>query len=70
MSFADTLSDHLRKRARLHAILSTFFGTVSEQAIDTNTLLILYLMLLGGGDSFSMQGILPCREIFKRQAAS
>ncbi len=54
MSFADTLSDHLRKRARLHAILSTFFGTVSEQAIDTNTLLILYLMLLGGGDSFSM----------------
>ena len=54
MSFADTLSAETRKKARINAILSTIFGTISEQAIDTNTLLILYLMLLGGGDSFSM----------------
>ena len=54
MSFADTLSAETRKKARINAIFSTIFGTISEQAIDTNTLLILYLMLLGGGDSFSM----------------
>lgn len=54
MTFADTLSDNVRRKARFSAILSTFFGTISEQAVDTNTLLILYLMLLGGGDSFSM----------------
>ena len=54
MNFAETLSAEKRRKARIDAILSTIFGTISEQAIDTNTLLILYLMLLGGGDSFSM----------------
>ena len=54
MNFAETLSAETRRKARIDAILSTIFGTISEQAIDTNTLLILYLMLLGGGDSFSM----------------
>ena len=54
MSYADSLPDNVRRRARIDATLSTIFGTISEQAIDTNTLLILYLMLLGGGDSFSM----------------
>lgn len=54
MTFADKLSDSIRSKARNNAIWSALFGCVSEQAIDTNTLLILYLIMLGGSDSFSM----------------
>ena len=54
MTFADQLSDVIRRKARNNAIFSALFGCVSEQAIDTNTLLILYLLMLGGTDSFSM----------------
>ena len=54
MTFADQLSDSIRRKARRNAILSTLFGCISEQAIDTNTLLILYLIMLGGSNSFSM----------------
>ena len=54
MAFADNLSDFIRRKARCNAIWSALFGCISEQAIDTNTLLILYLIMLGGTDSFSM----------------
>ena len=54
IGFADTLPDTIRKKARKNAIFSALFGCISEQAIDTNTLLILYLVMLGGNDSFSM----------------
>ena len=54
MTFADSLPDKTRKNARRHAILSAIFGCVSEQAIDTSTMLVLYLSILGGKDAFTM----------------
>ena len=54
MSFAATLPEAVRKRSSRFAILSAVFGCVSEQFIDSNTIVILYLMMLGGSASFSL----------------
>lgn len=54
MAYADTLSDATRRKARRDAIISAIFGCVSEQAINTGTLLILYFSMLGGGDALAM----------------
>ena len=54
MSYADTLSDATRRKARRDAVFSAIFGCVSEQAVDTGTLLILYFGMLGGGDALAM----------------
>ncbi len=53
-AFAATLSDTERKNARRDSILSTFAGCVSEVLIDKNTVVVLYLLALGGSDSFTM----------------
>ena len=54
MTFAETLTPEKRKKSELHAIFSTWFGCISEQIIDRNAILVIYLLLLGGSDSFSM----------------
>lgn len=54
MNYSDQLSDQQRKQYRSSAIKSTLFGCVSEQLIGSNTLLIVYLVMLGGSDSLSM----------------
>ena len=54
MSFADTLSDKQRRKYRWTAITSALFGCVSEQLLDSNSLIIIYLIALGGNESFSM----------------
>lgn len=53
-SFADTLSEEERRRSRIYATVSAIFGCISEQVIDSNTIIILYLMMLGGSASFSL----------------
>ena len=54
MSYAETLTPLQRKKYEKHAIGSTLFGCISEQMIDSNALLVLYIVSLGGNDSSSM----------------
>ncbi|MBR4220986.1 MAG: hypothetical protein IKR81_07525 [Victivallales bacterium] len=54
MSFAATLSESERRKSSNNAIWSAIYGCISEQFIDSNTIVILYLMLLGGSASFSL----------------
>lgn len=54
MSYADTLSDRERRKYRWTAITSAWFGCVAEQLLDSNSLIIIYLIALGGNESFSM----------------
>lgn len=54
MSYAEQLSPEMRKKYENHAIRSALFGCISEQMIDSNALLVLYIILLGGNDSSSM----------------
>ena len=54
MNFAETLSESRRRRGRRTAIASTMFGCISTQLIESNALVVLYLTMLGGSDSFTM----------------
>ena len=54
MRYADTLSDRQRRHYRRTAVSSTMFGCISTQLIESNALVVLYLTMLGGSDSFSM----------------
>lgn len=54
MSAAEQYSLQQRKKFQRTAILSAWFGCVSEQMLDCNSMIILYLITLGGNESFSM----------------
>ena len=54
MSYAETLTPEQRKKFERNAICSTWFGCISEQMIDSNALIVLYIVMLGGNDSISM----------------
>lgn len=54
MGMAETFSLQERKKFSRVAICSTWFGCVSEQVINSNSLIIIYLVALGGNASFSM----------------
>lgn len=54
MSYAETLTPEQRKKFERNAIYSTWFGCISEQMIDSNALIVLYIVMLGGNDSISM----------------
>ena len=43
-----------RKKFQRNATFSAWFGCISEQLLDSNSLIILYLITLGGNESFSM----------------
>ena len=46
MSFADTLSDRERKRARIYAYCSTYSGCISEVMLDSSAIIILFFTML------------------------
>ena len=54
MSFADTLPDSVRKKAQRYAIASALFGCISEWVNDSNAIIILFLVMLGGSEAFSL----------------
>ena len=54
MSAAEQYSPQQRKKFQRTAILSAWFGCISEQLLDSNSMIILYLITLGGDESFSM----------------
>lgn len=43
-----------RKKYQRSAIFSAWFGCIAEQLLDSNSLIIIYLIALGGNESFSM----------------
>ena len=53
-AFSELLSDRVRRSCRRFAIMSALFGCVSEVMLDSNTVIILYLLALGGSGTFSM----------------
>lgn len=53
-SFADTLSDQQRKRARIYAYFACYFGCISEVMLDSSAIIILYISMLGGSNTLVM----------------
>ncbi len=52
--FAEQFSDKERRKYRRFATTSAITGCISEWVLDSNTVIILYLVMLGGSESFSM----------------
>ena len=52
--FAENFSDKERRNFRRFATTSALTGCISEWVLDSNTVIILYLVMLGGSESFSM----------------
>ncbi len=52
--FVHTLSDAERKKFRLYAYASTWFGCFSDVMMDSSAVVILYLAMLKSGDSMAM----------------
>lgn len=53
-AFSELLADPVRRTCRRFAVSSTLFGCISEVMLDSNTVIILYLLALGGSGTFSM----------------
>ena len=54
MSYAATLSEEQRRKARRDAIWSALYGCIAELMLDSSAVIITYIALLKGGDMFSM----------------
>ena len=54
MSYAESLSPAVRKKAENNAILSTFFGCISEKLFGTTAFIVIYLSLMGAGETYNM----------------
>ncbi len=54
MNYASTLSDEIRRKARVHAYLSTWYGCISEVMIDSSAILLLYISVVGGSETQAM----------------
>ena len=76
-AFAETLSEKERRRARRFAYLACYFGCISEVMLDSSAIVILYLGMLGAGNSLTMltssfTGLLcmltmiPCAHVIDR----
>ncbi len=54
MTYAETLDDRTRRRARINAYASTWFGCVSEIMLDTSAIIILFMTAMQGSDVLAM----------------
>ncbi len=54
MSFAESLGEQGRKKARFYAYGACLFGCVSEVMLDTSAIIILFMQMLGGSDMVMM----------------
>lgn len=52
--YVKTLSDETRRRYRLYAYASTWFGCFSDVVMDSSAIIILYIAALGGGNGMVM----------------
>ena len=46
LTFAETLTDAQRKRARLYAYFSAYTGCISEVMLDSSAIIIIYFTML------------------------
>ena len=53
-SYAESLSDAQRKKYRMYAYASTWFGCFTDVVMDNSAVIILYLAMLGGSDTLIM----------------
>ncbi len=54
MSFADTLSDRVRRRARIHAYLSSSLSCIASNMMTETATVVIFMTLLGCSESFMM----------------
>ena len=54
MLYAETLSDQIRKRANIHAILACCCGCVSEVLLDSTAIITLFIFALDGSASMTV----------------
>lgn len=52
--YADTLSDECRRQFRTYAYASTWFGCFSDVMLENSAVIILYLAMLGAGNTLIM----------------
>ena len=66
MTFAQTLTENERRRSRRLAIYSALCGCISEMALDTGALIVVYITMLGGNDATKMlaTGLTPVAMVF------
>ncbi len=53
-SFADTLTEAQRRKARLHAYASTWLGCISEVMLDSSAIIIIFIVMNGGSNTMTM----------------
>lgn len=53
-NYADMLSDRQRKKFRVYAYASTWFGCFSDVMLESSAVIILYLAMLGAGNTLIM----------------
>ncbi len=56
MTYAETLSEEVRRKARINAYLACIYGCVSEVMLDSSALIIIFFTMLDGGDMLTMMG--------------
>ena len=53
-NYADRLSDPIRKRFRLYAYISSWFGCFADVMLESTAVIILYFSVLGAGNTLIM----------------
>ena len=53
-TFAETLTEHQRRRGRIYAYFACYFGCISEVMLDSSAIIIVYIGMLGGGSMLTM----------------
>ena len=54
MSFADTLSDKTRKKARIHAYLSSSLSCIASNMLTETATVVIFMTILGCSEAFMM----------------
>jgi MFS family permease len=56
MTYAETLSEKERKRARIYTYFACLTGCVAEVMLDSSAIIILFFTMINGGDTLIMLG--------------
>lgn len=76
-TYAETLTDKERKRARILAYFACYFGCISEVMLDSSAIIIIYISMLCNNDTIAMLAtgftgllnvfcLLPCAAIINK----
>ena len=56
MTYAETLSEKVRRSGRRYAYGACLFGCISEVMLDSSAIIIIFFTMLDGGDMLTMLG--------------